>query len=114
MKTISGDLRREMQAVAQDSGNFKEKPLVLKPPADRAEIGDRSQLGQGAVDRERRTRIDQDAVRTVGDEIGVALEMVIIQSNSHPPHTRGNFDGIVREGCRLEPLGGSLWTGSMQ
>jgi hypothetical protein len=69
--------------------------VVTDEPANGAQIGDGAEFGEGAFDGERGTRIDQDPVRTVGNEIGVALEMVIRQTHSNPPHTGGNFDGLL-------------------
>jgi hypothetical protein len=77
--------------------------VVTDEPANGAQIGDGAEFGEGAFDGERRPRINQDPVRTVGNEIGVALEMVIRQTHSNPPHTGGNFDGLLLRCRRVEP-----------
>ena len=50
MESIGRDLRREMQALAQDLGHLQEKRLVLKPPADRAEIDGIEVFGAQSVE----------------------------------------------------------------
>jgi hypothetical protein len=89
--------------------------VMADEPADGTEIGDRSQLGQGSFDREGRSRIDEHPVRTVGDEIGMALKMVLRQPNAHPPHARCNLHGfLLRRRCAVTGVRGRTFTGPME